>query len=345
MVNMVENPPSESSVNPVGLQIAQAFGVENAYLLRYVTDEEFAEKCEEMLTDKKMTGADILAWCDYMESIEDNRPQLYRSTHVSIKDVRDKMGSQERPAGDAATNTPTVAAASTILGPTPLTATANGKIDSNQATSTARYCSDDVSEDSTLRVPQLSDFVVEVDTGCSSSIITSNVETALIAADISLKLYQWMDELPFASVSRIYCLRFDSTAKLKYVKQSDYLSMSFLKPVILGGAAICYVEGLQGVEWLFGKSREGIEYYVSPTARDRGQSIQKEAFGPKVGPFKAWARTFIGYEKKPKDTVDLATVYVVAKDGKQKNYAVTVNSGAKNLTCFSEIVAPSEASD
>ncbi|KAF4718632.1 hypothetical protein FOZ63_030853 [Perkinsus olseni] len=121
--------------------------------------------------------------------------------------------------------------------------------------------------------------------------------------------------------------------------------MSFLKPVILGGAAICYVEGLQGVEWLFGKSREGIEYYVSPTARDRGQSIQKEAFGPKVGPFKAWARTFIGYEKKPKDTVDLATVYVVAKDGKQKNYAVTVNSGAKNLTCFSEIVAPSEASD
>ncbi|KAF4665076.1 hypothetical protein FOZ61_000206 [Perkinsus olseni] len=121
--------------------------------------------------------------------------------------------------------------------------------------------------------------------------------------------------------------------------------MSFLKPVILGGAAICYVEGLHGVEWLFGKSREGIEYYVSPTARDRGQSIQKEAFGPKVGPFKAWARTFIGYKKKPKDTVDLATVYVVAKDGKQKNYAVTVNSGAKNLTCFSEIVAPSEASD
>ncbi|KAF4704663.1 hypothetical protein FOZ63_027590 [Perkinsus olseni] len=121
--------------------------------------------------------------------------------------------------------------------------------------------------------------------------------------------------------------------------------MSFLKPVILGGAAICYAERLQGVEWLFGKSRGGIEYYVSPTASDRGQSIQREAFGPKVGPFMAWARTFIGYEKKPEDTVDLATVYVVAKDGKQKNYAVTVNSGAKNLKCFSEIVAPSEASD
>ncbi|KAF4694642.1 hypothetical protein FOZ60_007608 [Perkinsus olseni] len=121
--------------------------------------------------------------------------------------------------------------------------------------------------------------------------------------------------------------------------------MSFLKPVILGGAALCYVEGLQGVEWLFGKSRGGIEYYVSPTARDRGQSIEKEAFGLKVGPFIAWARTFIGYEKKPKDTVDLATVYEVCEDNKQKTYTVTVNSDAKNLPCFSEIVGPSETSD
>ncbi|KAF4752738.1 hypothetical protein FOZ62_026102, partial [Perkinsus olseni] len=213
---MVENPSPDSLMSSIGLQIAHAFGVENIYLLRYVTDEEFADKCEEVLTDKKMTVADILAWCDYMESIEDNRPQLYRSSHVSIKDVRDKMGSQEGPAGDATTNTTIVAAASTILGSTPLTATNNGKIDSKQVTSTAKYCSADVPEDSTLRVPRLSDSFVEVCTVCSSSIMISDVETALIAADISLKLYQWMDELSFAFVSRIYCLRFDSTAKLEY---------------------------------------------------------------------------------------------------------------------------------
>ncbi|KAF4672162.1 hypothetical protein FOL46_009395 [Perkinsus olseni] len=133
MVNMVEDPSSESSVNPVGLQIAHAFGVENVYLLRYVTDEEFAEKCEDMLTDKKTTVADILAWCDYMESIEDNRPQLYRSTHVFIKDVRDKMDAQQRPAGDGTTYTTTVAVASTILGSTSLTAT-------TATTATAKLC-------------------------------------------------------------------------------------------------------------------------------------------------------------------------------------------------------------
>ncbi|KAF4731186.1 hypothetical protein FOZ62_009315, partial [Perkinsus olseni] len=166
--------------------IAQAFGVENVYLLRYVTDEEFAEKCEEMLADKKMTGADILAWCDYMESIEDNRPQLYRSTHVSIKDVRDKS---------------------------------NGKIDSKQVTSTAKYCSDDVSEDSTLRVPWLSDFFVEVGTVCSSSIMMSDVETALIAADSFLTVSHCMDKLSLTSVFRFHCLRSDSTAKLKDVKR------------------------------------------------------------------------------------------------------------------------------
>ncbi|KAF4707058.1 hypothetical protein FOZ62_009332, partial [Perkinsus olseni] len=112
---MVENPSSDSSVNPAGLQIAQAFGVENVYLLRYVSDEEFAEKCEEMLTDEKTTVADILTWCDYMESIEDTRPQLYRSANVSIKDVRDRMGSQERPVGS-----------------TPFTVTSIGKIGSEQ---------------------------------------------------------------------------------------------------------------------------------------------------------------------------------------------------------------------
>ncbi|KAF4661132.1 hypothetical protein FOZ61_003489 [Perkinsus olseni] len=130
MVNMVENPSSEPSVNPVGLQIAHAFGVENVYLLRYVTDEEFAEKCEEMLTDKKTTVADILTWCDYMESIEDTRPQLYRSANVSIKDVRDRMGSQERSVGDDVIITATAAAS--IAGSTPLTVTSIGKIDSEQ---------------------------------------------------------------------------------------------------------------------------------------------------------------------------------------------------------------------
>ncbi|KAF4649769.1 hypothetical protein FOZ61_001003, partial [Perkinsus olseni] len=221
MVNMVENPSPASSMNSIGLQIAQAFGVENekVYLLRYVTDEEFAEKCEEMLTDEKMTEADILAWCDYMESIEDNRPQLYRSTHVSIKDVRDKMGSQERPAGDATTNTTTVAAAPTILGSTPLTATIDGKIDSKQVISTAKYCSADVSEDSTLRVPRLSDFFVEVGTVCSSSIMMSDVETALIAVDSFFKVCHCRDKLSLTSVSRFYCLRSDSTAMLKGVKQ------------------------------------------------------------------------------------------------------------------------------
>ncbi|EER11294.1 hypothetical protein Pmar_PMAR012053 [Perkinsus marinus ATCC 50983] len=60
MVNMVENPPTTPS-SPVGLQIAEAFGVENIYLLRRVTDGEFTKKCEEMLTDKKATFGDILA--------------------------------------------------------------------------------------------------------------------------------------------------------------------------------------------------------------------------------------------------------------------------------------------
>ncbi|KAF4683517.1 hypothetical protein FOZ60_009018 [Perkinsus olseni] len=129
MVNMVENPSSESSVNPVGLEIAQAFGVENVYLLRYVTDEEFADKCEEMLTDKKKSVADILTWCDYMESIENTRPQMYRSVSVSIKDVRDKMGSQERPADDVIITT---TAAASIADSTPFTVTSIGKIGSEQ---------------------------------------------------------------------------------------------------------------------------------------------------------------------------------------------------------------------
>ncbi|KAF4653880.1 hypothetical protein FOL46_008961 [Perkinsus olseni] len=83
MVNMVENPSSEPSVNPVGLQIAQAFGVENVYLLRHVTDEEFSKKCEEMLSEKKKTFADILAWRDYMEDIKNPRPQLCESSTAS----------------------------------------------------------------------------------------------------------------------------------------------------------------------------------------------------------------------------------------------------------------------
>ncbi|KAF4679213.1 hypothetical protein FOZ60_015338 [Perkinsus olseni] len=80
---------------------------------------------EEMLTDEKKTVADILAWCDYMERIEDARAQLYRSTHVYIKDVRDKICSQQIPAGDATINTTTVAAASTTSGSAPLTATSH----------------------------------------------------------------------------------------------------------------------------------------------------------------------------------------------------------------------------
>ncbi|KAF4741106.1 hypothetical protein FOZ62_013584, partial [Perkinsus olseni] len=111
-------------------QIAHAFGVENVYLLRYVTDEEFAEKCEEMLTDNKTTVADILTWCDYMESIEDTRPQLYRSANVSIKDVRDRTGSQERSVGDDVIITATAAAL--IAGSTPFTVTSIGKIGSEQ---------------------------------------------------------------------------------------------------------------------------------------------------------------------------------------------------------------------
>ncbi|KAF4754323.1 hypothetical protein FOZ63_005354, partial [Perkinsus olseni] len=129
MVNMVENPSLDPSVNPVGLQIAHAFGVENVYLLRYVTDEEFADKCEEMLTDKKKSVADILTWCDYMESIENSRPQMYRSASVSTKDVRDKMGSQGRPAGDV---TITTTAAASFAGSTPFTVTSIGKIGSEQ---------------------------------------------------------------------------------------------------------------------------------------------------------------------------------------------------------------------
>ncbi|KAF4652003.1 hypothetical protein FOZ61_009997 [Perkinsus olseni] len=87
---MVENPSSEPSVNPVGLQIAQAFGVENVYLLRHVTDEEFSKKCEEMLSEKKKTFADILAWRDYMEDIKNPRPQLYVVT-ARIVDTVSKL--------------------------------------------------------------------------------------------------------------------------------------------------------------------------------------------------------------------------------------------------------------
>ncbi|KAF4741829.1 hypothetical protein FOZ62_006507, partial [Perkinsus olseni] len=129
MVNMVENPSSEPSVNPVGLQIAHALGVENVYLLRYVTDEESADKCEEMLTDEKKSVADILTWCDYMESIESTRLQMYRSASVSIEDVRDNMDSQERPVGDVIITT---TAAASIAGSTPLTVTSIGKIGSEQ---------------------------------------------------------------------------------------------------------------------------------------------------------------------------------------------------------------------
>ncbi|KAF4683965.1 hypothetical protein FOZ60_008375, partial [Perkinsus olseni] len=107
---MVENPSSEPSVNPVGLQIAHAFGVENVYLLRYVTDEEFAEKCEEKIRRRLLL--------------------LYRSANVSIKDVRDRMGSQERSVGDDVIITATAAAF--IAGSTPFTVTSIGKIDSEQ---------------------------------------------------------------------------------------------------------------------------------------------------------------------------------------------------------------------
>ncbi|KAF4687324.1 hypothetical protein FOZ60_004147 [Perkinsus olseni] len=122
-------PQAKEPSNNLVKRIAQAFGVENVYLLRYVSDEEFAEKCEEMLTDEKTTVADILTWCDYMESIEDTRPQLYRSANVSIKDVRDRMGSQERPVGDVIITT---TAAALIAGSTPFTVTSIGKIGSEQ---------------------------------------------------------------------------------------------------------------------------------------------------------------------------------------------------------------------
>ncbi|KAF4678537.1 hypothetical protein FOZ62_031206, partial [Perkinsus olseni] len=167
MVNMMENPSPDSSMNSIGLQIAQAFGVENekVYLLRYVTDDEFADKCEEMFTDKKKTLADIFAWYDYMKSIKPTRSPMCRCTHAPIEDVRGEMGSKKRSLGDTAIDTTTAAASTT--GSTLLPTMTNGKIDSKQVNSTAKYCSDDVSENSTLRVPQLSDFVVEVDTGCS----------------------------------------------------------------------------------------------------------------------------------------------------------------------------------
>ncbi|KAF4739266.1 hypothetical protein FOZ63_006868, partial [Perkinsus olseni] len=109
--------------------IAHALGVENVYLLRYVTDEESADKCEEMLTDEKKSVADILTWCDYMESIESTRLQMYRSASVSIEDVRDNMDSQERPVGDVIITT---TAAASIAGSTPLTVTSIGKIGSEQ---------------------------------------------------------------------------------------------------------------------------------------------------------------------------------------------------------------------
>ncbi|KAF4709123.1 hypothetical protein FOZ62_031443, partial [Perkinsus olseni] len=72
----------------------------NVYLSRYVTDEKFDEKCEEMLADEEKTFADILAWCGYMESIEDTRPQLYRSTHVSIEDAFDQSIDPAEASGD-----------------------------------------------------------------------------------------------------------------------------------------------------------------------------------------------------------------------------------------------------
>ncbi|KAF4756276.1 hypothetical protein FOZ62_017545 [Perkinsus olseni] len=519
MVNMVENPSSEPSVNPVGLQIARAFGVENVYLLRHVTDEEFSKKCEEMLTEKKKTFADILAWCDYMEDIKNPRPQLCESstasrthgsltsdepdvvtarivdtvsklplpdgeayngfqdrrsiswfvkeiqgtsklfqlscraewlfltnackplvrsamlkqvecdcgdevwmhdydqmlavaedylttkyrrsddpsryeariinvrqrsaesvyayldrvtelvsqgqncglqlspeqvcsafrrgllgrlrktanvqfstvtrastlaseltrfselnpwvlessstdrvgvsqasttvnnnnnnangtadrssrtyisdvefnflrsnryciafaksgscprtncrfTHASIKDVRDKISSQERPVNDATANTTTVAAASIPSGSTPLTATTNGKTDSKQVTSTAKYCSDDVSENSTLRVPQLSDFFVEVDTGCSSSIITSKVETTLIAAGLVLSTDVMKKTFSTASDELVATRQVTMCLVLLDAKSTEF--MLYWQPYVID-------TGLPGCDGLFGR--------------------------------------------------------------------------------------------
>ncbi|KAF4665074.1 hypothetical protein FOZ61_000204 [Perkinsus olseni] len=117
--------------------------------------------------------------------------------------------------------------------------------------------------------------------------------------------------------------------------------MNSLLLSLLGCSSICYA--YQGVEWLFGKRRNGDKYYLSPTAGDRGQSFSmKQAHGG-VGPFESSGRFLIGYRSKSMTPVATATVYVVPEDKPQRRYTVAVNSGVKRSPCFSEIVTSSGA--
>ncbi|KAF4709837.1 hypothetical protein FOZ62_008004 [Perkinsus olseni] len=117
--------------------------------------------------------------------------------------------------------------------------------------------------------------------------------------------------------------------------------MNSLLLSLLGCSTICYA--YEGVEWLFGKRRNGDKYYLSPTAGDRGQSFSMMQAHGGVGPFESSGRILIGYGSKPVKPVGTATVYVVPEDKPQRRYTVAVNSDVKRSPCFSEIVTLSGA--